>query len=156
MTGYGGNFDRPLSMPMMGSCGNPNELYWSLAANRPEGRLANPGRLLLRSAMKKIKIVLALVAFYFLLSAGWQIGACELANIELKDDLQDISTQLGVRIGATDVASDDDLRAMVFTTGGGDRSRCFTGAWLISFPRWNCFQRQVRSGWLRSPGCGIS
>jgi hypothetical protein len=63
--------------------------------------------------MKKIKIVLALVAFYFLLSAGWQIGACELANIELKDDLQDISTQLGVRIGATDVASDDDLRAMV-------------------------------------------
>jgi hypothetical protein len=63
--------------------------------------------------MKKIKIGLALVAFYFLLSAGWQIGACELANIELKDDLQDISTQLGVRIGATDVASDDDLRAMV-------------------------------------------
>jgi hypothetical protein len=63
--------------------------------------------------MKKIKIVLALAAFYFLFSAGWQVGACELANIELKDDLQDIATQLGVRIGATDIASDAELREMV-------------------------------------------
>ena len=63
--------------------------------------------------MKRIKIVLALAVFYFLFSAGWQIGACVLGNIELKDDLQDISTQLGVRIGASDVASDDDLRQMV-------------------------------------------
>lgn len=63
--------------------------------------------------MKKIKMVLGLAAFYFLFSAGWQIGACELANIELKDDLQDIATQLGLRLGASDAASDDDLRAMV-------------------------------------------
>ena len=63
--------------------------------------------------MKRIKIVLALIAFYFLFNAGWQIGACELANIELKDDLQDMATQLGVRIGASEIASDDDLRAMV-------------------------------------------
>jgi hypothetical protein len=63
--------------------------------------------------MKKIKIVLALIAFYFLFSAAWQVGACELANIELKDDLQDMATQLGVRTGVSDVASDDDLRTMV-------------------------------------------
>ena len=63
--------------------------------------------------MKKIKIVLALAVFYVLFSAGWQIGACELANIELKDDLQDIASQLGMRIGASDVSSDDDLRGMV-------------------------------------------
>jgi hypothetical protein len=63
--------------------------------------------------MKNIKIILGLIAFYFLFNAGWQIGACELANIELKDDLQDIVAQLGVRLGASDVASDDDLRAMV-------------------------------------------
>jgi hypothetical protein len=63
--------------------------------------------------MKKIKIALGLVAFYLLFSAGWQIGACELANIELKDDLQDIATQLGVRIGATDIASDTELRDMI-------------------------------------------
>jgi len=63
--------------------------------------------------MKKIKIVLALAAFYFLFSAGWQIGACELANIELKDDMQDMASQLGLRIGFTDVASDDELREMI-------------------------------------------
>jgi hypothetical protein len=63
--------------------------------------------------MKKTKIVLALIAFYFLFSAAWQIGACELGNIELKDDLRDIASQLGVSIGAADVASDDDLRQMV-------------------------------------------
>jgi hypothetical protein len=63
--------------------------------------------------MKKIKIVLGLVAFYFLFNAAWQVGACELANIELKDDLQDMSTQLGVRIGVSDIASDDELRTMV-------------------------------------------
>lgn len=66
-----------------------------------------------RCEMKKIKIVLALAAFYLLFSAGWQIGACELANIELKDDLQDIALQLGMRIGTSDVGSDDDLRGMV-------------------------------------------
>jgi hypothetical protein len=63
--------------------------------------------------MKKFKVILGLAAFYFLFNAAWQIGACELANIELKDDLQDISTQLGVRIGASDIASDDELRTMV-------------------------------------------
>src|SRR6185312_17338617 len=63
--------------------------------------------------MKRIKIILGLAAFYFLFSAGWQVGSCELGNIELKDDLQDMATQLGVRIGASDVASDDDLRTMV-------------------------------------------
>ena len=63
--------------------------------------------------MKKIKIIVGLAALYFLVSAGWQVGACELANLELKDDLQDIATQLGVRIGATDIASDTELRDMV-------------------------------------------
>jgi hypothetical protein len=63
--------------------------------------------------MKKFKIILGLAAFYFLFNAAWQVGACELANIELKDDLQDISTQLGVRLGASDTLSDDDLREMV-------------------------------------------
>ena len=52
-------------------------------------------------------------ALYFLVSAGWQVGSCELGNIELKDDLQDIATQLGVRIGATEIATDDELREMV-------------------------------------------
>lgn len=103
MTGYGGNFDRPLSTPIMGSCRDSG-----LTSNGSSGEAH-----LRRRAMKTIKIIVGLAAFYFLFNAAWQVGACELANIELKDDLQDMSTQLGVRIGASDVASDDDLRVMV-------------------------------------------
>jgi hypothetical protein len=63
--------------------------------------------------MKKIQIFLGLAAFYVLFSAGWQIGACELANYELKDDMQDMASQFGLRIGFSDVAGDDDLRETV-------------------------------------------
>jgi hypothetical protein len=63
--------------------------------------------------MKKIKIILALVAFYVLISAGWQIGACELANIELKDDMRDMASQIGLRVGYSDVATDDELRETI-------------------------------------------
>ena len=63
--------------------------------------------------MKKIKIVLGLAAFYLAFSAGWQIGACELANFELKDDMQDMAAQLGLRMGVSDVAGDDDLRETI-------------------------------------------
>lgn len=65
--------------------------------------------------MKKIKIVLALVAFYFLFSAAWQVGSCELSNIEFKDDLQDMTQQLGLQAGSnsTQNYSDDDLRKSI-------------------------------------------
>jgi hypothetical protein len=68
--------------------------------------------------MKRIKVVLGLAAFYLLFSAGWQIGACELANIELKDDMQEMVTQLGLRNGSSDVASDEDLRDTVLRKAG--------------------------------------
>jgi hypothetical protein len=68
--------------------------------------------------MKRIKVVLGLAAFYLLFSAGWQIGACELANIELKDDMQQMVTQLGLHNGSSDVASDEDLRDTVMRMAG--------------------------------------
>jgi hypothetical protein len=63
--------------------------------------------------MKKIKIILGLAAFYVLLSAFWQIGACELADIELKDDMKQMTAQFGMRTGVSDTASDADLRDTV-------------------------------------------
>lgn len=63
--------------------------------------------------MKKIKIVLGLAVFYLLCTAGWQIGSCELANFELKDDMQDMAAQFGLRVGSSDVATDDELRETV-------------------------------------------
>jgi hypothetical protein len=68
--------------------------------------------------MKKIKIILGLATFYLLFSASWQIGACELANIELKDDMENMSSQLGLRTGFSDVASDADLRDTILRKAG--------------------------------------
>jgi hypothetical protein len=42
--------------------------------------------------------------------AGWQVGACVLANQELRDDMQDMASQVGGRIGLTQQSSDDDFR----------------------------------------------
>lgn len=60
--------------------------------------------------MRGVKFVLGLAVLVFVSIAGWQIGACEVANIRLRDDLQDMA---GVRIGLTSVRSDDDFRNAV-------------------------------------------
>jgi putative aminopeptidase FrvX len=44
---------------------------------------------------------------------GWRIGACELANMQLQEDMQDLAAQAGVRIGHYTAPSDDDFRAAV-------------------------------------------
>jgi hypothetical protein len=64
-------------------------------------------------SVKRIKIALVLTALFFLFTGGWQIGACELANIELKDDMQDMASQFGVRIGLSSVPTDTELRDMI-------------------------------------------
>ena len=46
-------------------------------------------------------------------TAGYQIGACELANIELQDDMQDMAAQLGTRVGYSPYKNDNDLRNAV-------------------------------------------
>lgn len=61
-------------------------------------------------SMRGVKFVLGLAVLVFVSIAGWQIGACEVANIRLRDDLQDMA---GVRIGLTSVRSDDDFRNAV-------------------------------------------
>lgn len=63
--------------------------------------------------MRTVTIILGLAVFAFVSIAGWQIGACEVANIRLRDDMQDLATQSGVRIGLTAAKSDDDFRNAV-------------------------------------------
>ena len=48
-----------------------------------------------------------------LVSTGWQLAGCELANLELREDLKDIGSLVGTRIGMTDVRSDEYLRQAV-------------------------------------------
>jgi hypothetical protein len=61
----------------------------------------------------RAKLILGLAVFAFVLIAGWQVVACELANSELKEDLRDIAAQNSVRIGLAPPSTDEDLRSIV-------------------------------------------
>jgi hypothetical protein len=60
--------------------------------------------------VSKFKIISALLLLALMVSIGWQFAVCELANYELQDDMKDVGSLLGTRIGLTDAKSDDDLR----------------------------------------------
>ena len=63
--------------------------------------------------MGKVKTILGCALFALLASTGWQIGACELANYELQDELKDLASLNSARIGLAAPSSDDDLREAV-------------------------------------------
>ena len=63
--------------------------------------------------MGKVKLILALAVFALAGFAGWRIGSCELANIELREDMRDLAAQVGTRIGLTPQSTDEDLRRAV-------------------------------------------
>jgi len=67
----------------------------------------------MKESLGKRKVIAGLVAIAAAVYVGWQVGACEIANIELKDDLQDLSAQVGTKIGLSPVRNDAELRAMV-------------------------------------------
>jgi hypothetical protein len=63
--------------------------------------------------MGKAKLILGLVVLSLAIFSGWQIGACELANFELHDDLRDLAAQGGAQIGLAAPDSEDELRSAV-------------------------------------------
>lgn len=63
--------------------------------------------------MRNLKTVLWLAALSLILAVGWQIGAAVVANIELRDDLQDIASQLSLKVGFNAPNSDDEFRSAV-------------------------------------------
>lgn len=65
------------------------------------------------SCVKKVLVVVGLAVLVLALSAGWQFGDCFLANVELRDDMQDMSSQLGSRIGFVPPGSDEDFREAI-------------------------------------------
>src|SRR5215813_5702767 len=67
----------------------------------------------MRESLGKGSLLVGLVVVLPLLYFGWQIGACEIANLELKDDLADIAAQVGMKIGLDPIREDAELRAMV-------------------------------------------
>ena len=63
--------------------------------------------------MKKILAVLILIILVFAGSVAWQFGAAELANTNLRDDMQDMGSQLGTHIGFNPPPSDEDMAQAV-------------------------------------------
>jgi hypothetical protein len=67
----------------------------------------------------KIKIILGLAVFALIVSTGWQIADCELANYEFKDELRDVASLNGAKIGLAAQQTDEDLRATVIRKAAG-------------------------------------
>lgn len=63
--------------------------------------------------MSRFKALFFLAIIALAALVGWQVAACELANIELRDDMKDLASQLGGRIGFTPPSSDEDFRQAV-------------------------------------------
>jgi hypothetical protein len=63
--------------------------------------------------MRKITVMIGIAVLVGLVVMGWQIGSCELANVALRDDMQDIASQAGTRIGFVEPRTDEDLRRAV-------------------------------------------
>ena len=60
--------------------------------------------------MGKVKLILGLAVRALAGVAGWRIASCELASIELREDMRDLAAQVGSRIGLTPQSTDEDFR----------------------------------------------
>lgn len=63
--------------------------------------------------MRKLKILLGVGFSALLVTTGWQMFSAYYGNLELAEDLRDISADVGTRIGLSAPSSDDELRAFV-------------------------------------------
>src|SRR5438046_3697898 len=63
--------------------------------------------------MGKVKLILGLAVLSLAGVVGWRIASCELANIELREDMRDLAAQVGSRIGLTPQSTDEDFRRAV-------------------------------------------
>jgi hypothetical protein len=71
--------------------------------------------------MGKAKVILGVAVLVLAVVAGWQIGSCEVANLELQSDLRDLAAEVGTRIGLDARSTDEQLRnAVVHKAEGHD------------------------------------
>jgi hypothetical protein len=63
--------------------------------------------------MRRITIILGTAALILAVLPGWQIGACELANMNLQEDLRDLASQAGIHVGLVTPTSDEDVSLAV-------------------------------------------
>ena len=63
--------------------------------------------------MRNLKIIAAVAIFILVGNLGRQIAACELGNMELRDDMKDMASQLGMHVGFSVPKSDEEFRNAV-------------------------------------------
>lgn len=63
--------------------------------------------------MGKAKLILGPAVLALTVIASWQIASCELANLKLREDLHDLTSQLGIRYGYVPPSTDEQLRSDV-------------------------------------------
>jgi hypothetical protein len=63
--------------------------------------------------MKKLSLIVGIAVLALVVSAGWQIASCELANRQLEEDMRDLASRNAERIGLSAPTTDDDLRNSV-------------------------------------------
>ena len=63
--------------------------------------------------MGKIKIVLGIAFLLIGGGAAWQIGACEVANMNFQEDLRDMGSQATAHMGTVVPLSDADMNNAV-------------------------------------------
>ena len=63
--------------------------------------------------MKRIKTLLLVAVLAYAGLAAWKAGSCELQNLQLQQDMLDLSKQAGVYTNYSTLRSDDDFRDAV-------------------------------------------
>lgn len=69
--------------------------------------------------MRKVKILVGLAILVLAASAGWQMFSAFYGNLELGEDLQDISANIGARVGLSAPSSEDELRSFIIKKAKG-------------------------------------
>lgn len=69
--------------------------------------------------MRKLKILLGAGVTALVVTTGWQMFSAYYGNLELAEDLRDISADVGTRIGLSAPNSEDELRSFVNKKANG-------------------------------------
>ena len=68
--------------------------------------------------IKKLFLVVLIVVALFAGSIGWQVASAEIKNTELRDEMHDVASQLGTRIGFSAPKSDEDYSNEIVRRAG--------------------------------------
>ena len=63
--------------------------------------------------MGRIKLLLAAAVLFVLVALAWSVGAAEVANVTLQEEMRDLAAQGGAQIGLVEPSMDNDLRNTV-------------------------------------------